>query len=86
VFGRDYSREEVLRLSQVFKTFTMGFLAWPFLDLPFTRYGNALKARQQLVDEFMVAVNEERAHQAAGGEPRGVVGLLLQAEDEQGFK
>lgn len=84
MFDRQWEPEAVARLSQTFATFTSGFLAWPFLDIPFTPYAAAMAARKQLLQEFCNAMEEAREAMAAGQPQRGVLGMLLVAEDEQG--
>jgi cytochrome P450 len=86
VFDRQWEPKDVARLSQAFATFSNGFLAWPYLDLPFTSYSASMAARRGLVQEFSSAVEEARAAIAAGQPQRGVLGMLLTAQDEQGNK
>jgi hypothetical protein len=86
VFDRHWEPEEVLRLSNLFATYSAGFLGWPYMDIPFTPYARGLEARRRLVEELMVAVEEVRAELAGGAAPRGVMGALLTAQDEAGNK
>ncbi|KIY92992.1 Cytochrome P450 26C1 [Monoraphidium neglectum] len=52
VMGRDYPQDTITRLAENYAAWTKGLLAWPFIDLPFTPFGKALRARQELLDFF----------------------------------
>ncbi|WIA32262.1 hypothetical protein OEZ86_003108 [Tetradesmus obliquus] len=82
--GREYSRQEVLALSEHYKQWTSGFLAWPWLDLPFTAFGRSMCARNALLDHFQQAVTAARSKLAAGQQVPGIIGSLTAAVDEEG--
>jgi hypothetical protein len=54
VMGRDYPEATISRLSGLYTTWAGGLLAWPFIDLPFTPFGKAVRAKQELLDWFQV--------------------------------
>jgi hypothetical protein len=54
VLGRDYDETELMRLSQLYKVWSGGLLAWPYINLPFTPYWNAMKAKEDLFAHFQV--------------------------------
>lgn len=82
VLGRDYPQAKLERLSSLFTAWTGGMLAWPFIDLPFTPFGRARAARQQLLDFFQECVCEARSEMAAGRQVSGILGSLVAAVDE----
>lgn len=83
-FGRPYSRQELLSLSDTYRRWVMGFPAWPWLNIPFTPFGNAMKARETMISHFQDATDEGRARLARGEECPGLLGNLLNAVDEEG--
>lgn len=58
--------------------------AWPFLDIPFTRFGRAMDARRDLLAWFAGAVADARAALDAGQAVPGILGSLVAATDEDG--
>jgi hypothetical protein len=54
VMGRDYPEATIANLSGLYTTWAGGLLAWPFIDLPWTPFGKAVRAKQQLLDWFQV--------------------------------
>lgn len=81
-FGRDYTREEILALSQQYQQWTGGFLAWPWLKIPFTPFAGAMRARQAMVNQFQQATEDARQKLAAGQFVPGIIGSLVAAVDE----
>lgn len=72
------SGPETSRLSEIFTALTQGLFAFP-IRLPFTTYGKALKARDQLLKHIEQAIASRRQN------PRNdALGLLLQSRDEDG--
>lgn len=84
VLGRDYEDAQVMHMMRLYQALVSGILGWPYMELPFTPYGRAMAARQQLVAMFQEAVNGARVHLARGEALAGVVGSLVTAEDEEG--
>eukprot|EP00879_Flechtneria_rotunda_P007705 GHRR01008078.1.p1 GENE.GHRR01008078.1~~GHRR01008078.1.p1 ORF type:complete len:426 (+),score=141.85 GHRR01008078.1:697-1974(+) len=82
--GREYSREEILALSADYSVWTSGFLSWPWLDIPFTPFANAMAAKRKMLAHFQEATNAARDKLAAGQPVPGVLGILVAAKDEQG--
>lgn len=82
--GRTYTRAELVSLSNTYLEWVMGFPAWPWLDLPFTPFRKALKARQTMIDHFLEATAVGRAKLAKGEQVPGLLGNLLRAVDEDG--
>jgi hypothetical protein len=54
VMGCDYPEATISNLSGLYTTWAGGLLAWPFIDLPWTPFGKAVRAKQQLLDWFQV--------------------------------
>lgn len=84
MLGKAYSESKVDHLHKVYGEFSAGIGAWPFIDLPFTRYGKAVAARRFLLEENLGAVAAGRAKVAAGEAAPGVLGTLLAAVDDEG--
>lgn len=82
--GRTYTRAELVSLSNTYLEWVMGFAAWPWLDLPFTPFRRALKARQTMVNHFLEATAVGRVKLAKGEQVPGLLGNLLTAVDEDG--
>jgi hypothetical protein len=82
--GRSYTRDELLSLSNTYLQWVMGFPAWPWLNIPFTPYARALKARQTMIDHFQEATDMGRAKMVRGKEVPGLLGILLTSVDENG--
>ena len=82
--GRRYNSDELAQLSKQFATWTSGFLAWPWLDLPFTPYARSLAARRDMAAHFQAAIDVGRSTLAAGGAVPGILGNLLAAVDDDG--
>lgn len=60
--GRDYPEDVVNHLGELYGSWANGLLGWPYIDLPFTRFGKARRAKQDLLDWFQVGI----AYQALG--------------------
>ncbi|KAI8464385.1 MAG: cytochrome P450 [Monoraphidium minutum] len=84
VMGREYDESTLTYLSGLYSTWTKGFLAWPYVDLPFTPFGKSKVARRKMLDFFDVAVKEARVELAAGRAVPGILGSLVAALDEDG--
>eukprot|EP00775_Hariotina_reticulata_P013035 gene13035-13164_t len=82
--GRQYSMDELQQLAGLYQQWVSGFLAWPWLDIPFTPYAKAVRARAGLLSHFQEAVDAARTKIAAGQEVPGVIGQLVTAVDDQG--
>eukprot|EP00878_Enallax_costatus_P034082 GHUV01037700.1.p1 GENE.GHUV01037700.1~~GHUV01037700.1.p1 ORF type:complete len:142 (-),score=25.55 GHUV01037700.1:227-652(-) len=54
VMGRDYPENVVNHPGELYGTWASGLLGWPYIDLPFTRFGKAQRAKQELLDWFQV--------------------------------
>ena len=84
VLGRDVDEKEVDEMSQLFKVWTAGLFAWPFLDIPFSPFSKAMKARDQLQARFQSAIDLARAQAASGEQVEGVIRTLVECVDEEG--
>lgn len=73
MLGRDYPEATVDHLGELYTRWAKGLLAWPFIDLPFTPYGQAVKAKQGLLDFFQVL---GRGSSGATGEGPDVLEVL----------
>lgn len=84
--GRMLPMERILRLRELFKVWTMGIMAFPSLNLPFTPYWNSMRARDELIQLFQEEVDRARVEITAGGAPaaEGILGDLILAVDEDG--
>ncbi|HEY9597249.1 MAG TPA: cytochrome P450, partial [Cyanophyceae cyanobacterium] len=70
---------EAARLSQLFTTLTNGLFAINPLPLPITKYGQALAARDQLLQYISEVVRQRQQHPT-----NDALSLLVQARDEEG--
>lgn len=70
---------ESLRLSNLFKTLTNGLFSINPLPLPFTTFGKAIAARNQILDHLTQVVRQRQQIPA-----RDALSLLVQAKDEDG--
>jgi retinoid hydroxylase len=70
--------DDTERLSQLFVTLTKGFITIP-LRWPWTPYGRALKAREQLLAYIDTAIENRRQNPT-----NDALGLLVQTRDEDG--
>ena len=70
--------EETERLSKLFVTLTEGFLTIP-LNRPWTPYGKALKAREEILEFIDGAIEHRRQNPT-----NDALGLLVQTRDEDG--
>ncbi len=70
---------ENIRLSQLFKTLTNGFFTINPLPLPFTTFGKAIAARNQILKYIVKIVREHQQNPT-----KDVLSLLIQAKDEAG--
>jgi hypothetical protein len=52
--GREYPQEIISHLSSLYTTWAGGLLGWPFIDLPWTPFGKAVRAKAQLLAWFQV--------------------------------
>lgn len=82
--GRSYPREELLTLSNAYQEWVGGLAAWPWLNIPFTRFSKAIKARETMIRHFQEAADAGRAKLARGEEVPGLLGILLTSVDEEG--
>jgi hypothetical protein len=82
--GRSYPRAELLTLSIAYQEWVGGLAAWPWLNIPFTPYAKALKARQTMIQHFQEATDAGRAKLARGEEVAGLLGILISSVDEEG--
>ncbi|NEO19014.1 MULTISPECIES: cytochrome P450 [unclassified Moorena] len=67
-------------LAQLFKNFCQGLFTIP-ISLPWTRFGKALGARQGLLTHIETIVRQRQQQKNPG---KDALGLLLQAEDDEG--
>ncbi|NEQ80352.1 MAG: cytochrome P450 [Moorea sp. SIO2I5] len=67
-------------LAQVFKNFCEGLFTIP-ISLPWTKFGKALDARQGLLTHIETIVRQRQQQKNSG---QDALGLLLQAQDDQG--
>lgn len=84
--GRAYPRAELLALSNAYQEWVGGLSAWPWLNIPFTPYAKALKARQTMIQHFQEATDAGRAKMARGEEVPGLLGILISSVDEEGHR
>jgi len=70
---------ECVRLSQLFTTLTNGLFAINPLPLPFTTFGKAIAARNQILEHLTQIVRERQQNPT-----KDVLSLLIQAKDEDG--
>jgi retinoid hydroxylase len=67
------------RLSQLFTTLTDGLITINPLKLPFTQYGKAIAARNQILEHLTTVVRQRRENPT-----KDALSLLIQARDEDG--
>jgi hypothetical protein len=84
ILGRDYEQQQLQRMRELYGTWASGLQDWPFLQLPFTRFGKAMAARQQLMEIFKAAIAETRELLQQGQQVPGILASLVSAVDEQG--
>ncbi|BAZ30363.1 cytochrome P450 [Cylindrospermum sp. NIES-4074] len=70
---------ETARLSRLFQTLTNGLLAINPLSLPFTKFGKAIAARNQILEHLTKVVRERQLNPTSDA-----LSLLVQARDEEG--
>lgn len=70
---------ETARLSRLFQTLTNGLLAINPLSLPFTKFGKAITARNQILEHLTKVVRERQLNPT-----NDALSLLVQARDEEG--
>ncbi|WP_138506703.1 cytochrome P450 [Nostoc sp. PA-18-2419] len=70
---------EGMRLSQLFTTLANGLFAINPLPLPFTKFGKALAARNQILEHVTEVVRQRQQNPT-----KDVLSLLVQARDEDG--
>ncbi len=70
---------EVARVSRLFSTLTNGFFSIFPSRLPWTKFGRAIAARNQLLEHIAKVVEERRQNPT-----KDVLSLLIQARDEEG--
>ncbi|RUT06676.1 cytochrome P450 [Dulcicalothrix desertica PCC 7102] len=68
-----------IRLSQLFTTLTDGLITINPLKLPFTQYGKAIAARNQILEHLTTVVRQRRENPT-----KDALSLLIQAKDEDG--
>jgi cytochrome P450 len=71
-------------MRDLYGTWAAGLQDWPFLQLPFTRFGKAMAARQQLMDIFKAAIVETRELLQQGQQVPGILASLVSAVDDEG--
>lgn len=69
--GRSYTRPELLELSKTYLQWVMGFPSWPWLNIPFTPFGNAMRARQVRPSWFGGFSPKPNTHSVCGFGKRG---------------
>lgn len=69
-------------LGHLFEVWTQGLFSIP-LRLPWTKFGRAFRCRQQLLQELETYIRQRQQGTESGED---ALGLLLQAEDEEGKK
>ncbi|MEH2291904.1 cytochrome P450 [Nostoc sp.] len=70
---------ECVRLSQLFTTLGNGLFAINSLSLPFTAFGKAIAARNQILEHLTQVVRERQQNPT-----KDTISLLIQAKDEDG--
>ncbi|MHC5726197.1 MAG: cytochrome P450 [Nostoc sp.] len=70
---------ECVRLSQLFTTLTNGLFAINPLSLPFTTFGKAIAARNQILEHLTQVVRERQQNPT-----KDTISLLIKAKDEDG--
>ncbi|QHG18415.1 cytochrome P450 [Nostoc sp. ATCC 53789] len=70
---------ECVRLSQLFTTLTNGLFAINPLPLPFTTFGKAIAARNQILEHLTQVVRERQQNPT-----KDTISLLIKAKDEDG--
>lgn len=58
--------------------------SWPWINLPFTNYGRAMAARENMLAHVQAAVTAARQQLAAGQAVPAVLGEMVAAQDEEG--
>ena len=76
----DGANVDIPYLSRLFRAWTAGIATLP-IDLPFTTYHRALKAKTQLLAAIDAIVRARRRQPA---QPQDILGALLSVRDEQG--
>ncbi|OUL27625.1 cytochrome P450 [Nostoc sp. 106C] len=71
--------DENVRLSKLFKALTNGFFSINRLPLPFTKFGKAVAARNQILQHITKVVRERQQNPT-----KDALSLLIQARDEEG--
>eukprot|EP00878_Enallax_costatus_P041537 GHUV01048343.1.p1 GENE.GHUV01048343.1~~GHUV01048343.1.p1 ORF type:complete len:522 (+),score=119.33 GHUV01048343.1:83-1648(+) len=84
VFGHELPAGLRDQMSKLYAEWGDGVTAWPFINLPFTPYGRALRARGQLLEIYQQLLDDARQELAAGGAVQGVLGSLITAQDDDG--
>lgn len=80
IFGEDAAKLNIKPLSQQFKTWAAGMFTLA-INLPFTPFGKALRAKTVLMDTLLPIVKARRATQKGEND---VLGTLLAVRDEHG--
>ncbi len=75
--GPRLSDQERKELSELYFKINEGFLVLP-IDLPFTTFGKAVRARKELVKRMCAIVEGMRKRIVAGGEPESLVDIWLE--------
>jgi hypothetical protein len=71
-------------MRELYGTWAAGLQDWPFLQLPFTRFGKAMAARVQPMGIFRAAIAEMRELLQQVQQVPGVLANLISAVDEDG--
>jgi hypothetical protein len=82
--GRSYPRAELLTFSNAYEEWVGSLRAWPWLNIPFSPFAKALKARELMIQHFQEATDAGRAKLARGEEVPGLLGILISSVDEEG--
>jgi cytochrome P450 len=84
ILGRDYEQQQLQHMRELYSSWAAGLQDWPFLQLPFTRFGRAMAAREQLMEIFRAAIEETRGLLQQGQQVPGVLANLISAVDDEG--
>jgi len=69
-------------LIESFRTWLGGFEALVPFDLPFTAHGKALKAREELLAQYQIILDEKRKTMSA--DQKDMLALVMNAKDDEG--
>jgi hypothetical protein len=83
ILGRDYEQQQLQHMRELYGTWAAGLQDWPFLQLPFTRFGKAMAAREQLMGIFRAAIDETLGLLQQGQQVPGALANFISAVDEK---